>query len=143
MTRWEDAEKKFGVTKKYLISIHRRKLSLEKRCYNLWSTFLSYDEDVSLRKPKWNLKYREKNGRKCRVIFWDMTGIKAYVFGAADTQRNTWSKYYAGNCFKGASGIHLAGYIINYPLWGGHVSDTDYNKKAGYLEEQPHFKIKI
>ena len=34
LTRWEDAEKKFGVDPRYLRRIHRRKLSLEKRCYN-------------------------------------------------------------------------------------------------------------
>jgi len=138
--RWKDAHKYYDIIEKYLRKIHQHKLSLEKRCRRIWPTFLTYDEDVRLRKPKWNLKYRERNGKKIRPIMWDMTGIKAYAFGAADTQRNTWSKYYAGNCFKGAIGVQLSGYIVTYDLWGGNVSDTNYNKDAGYLEEQSAFQ---
>ena len=52
----------------------------------------------------------------------------------------TYSKYYAGNCFKAAIGIQLAGWIITYYMWGGNVSDTDYNKRAGYLDEQANFQ---
>ena len=141
LTRWEDAEKDFDIIPKYLRSIHRRKLSLERRCRRLWPTFLSYDDDVRLRKPRWRLKYRTRNdGKKIRPIMWDMTGVKAYAFGAADAQRNTYSKYYAGNCFKGGIGVQLSGYLVTYDLWGGNVSDTDYNKRAGYLEEQSAFQ---
>lgn len=138
--RWEDATKYFGVDDKLLRWIHRSKLSLEKQCHRLWPTFLSYEEDITLRKPKWSRKYRERNGRKVRPIMWDMTGIKSYAFGDADTQRNTWSKYYAGNCFKGAIGVQLAGWIVLWALWSGNVSDTDYNKRAGYLEAQSLFQ---
>jgi len=73
---------------------------------------------------------------------WDMTGIKAYQFGAADLQRGTFSKYYAGNCFKGGIFTQTCGWIGVWDLWGGHSSDTNYNKKAGYLEVQAQFQSK-
>ena len=103
---------------------------------------LSYNEDCTLRKARWNLKYRERNGEKIRPIFWDMTGIKAYQFGAANLQRDTFSKYYAGNCFKGGIFVQLSSWMGVWDLWGGNVSDTDYNKKAGYLQEQAAFQRK-
>jgi len=61
---------------------------------------------------------------------------------AADLQRGTYSKYYAGNCFKGGIFIQLCGWLGVHDLWGGNVSDTNYNKKAGYLEEQESYHIK-
>lgn len=141
LTRWVDAQDAFDIKPMYLRQIHRRKLSLEKRAQErLWPKFLSYDEDVCLRNPKWQLKYRERNGKKIRPVMWDMTGIKAYAFGAADNQRDTYSKYYAGNCFKGGIFIQLSGWLGVHYLWGGHVSDSDYNDRAGYLEEQAEFQ---
>ena len=36
--------------------------------------------------------------------------------------------------------MQLCGWIVNEDLWVGAVSDTDYNKKAGYLKEQQKFQ---
>lgn len=123
-------------------AIYRQKLALVKRARSRWGYFVSYDEDVQLRKEKWNIKYRERNGEKTRIIMWDMTGIPAFKFGAAELQRNTFSKYYAGNCFKGGIGIQLCSWGLTWTLWGGHVSDSEYNEKAGYLEAQEEFQKK-
>ncbi|KAL7425489.1 hypothetical protein ACHAXH_000032, partial [Discostella pseudostelligera] len=73
---------------------------------------------------------------KRRPVFWDMTGIQAYQFGAADTNIHTYSKYYSGNVFKGGIFTQCCGWMGTHNLWGGNVSDTEYNKSAGYLNEQ-------
>ena len=36
----------------------------------------------------------------------------------------------------------LCGWIATADLWTGAVSDTDYNKRAGYLQEQEEFQRK-
>ena len=71
---------------------------------------------------------------------WDMTGIKADQFSGAQIQRDTYSKYYAGNCFKGGIFTQLCGWGGVHDLWGGNVSDSNYNEKAGYLDEQWEFQ---
>jgi hypothetical protein len=71
---------------------------------------------------------------------WDMTGIPAYQFAGAQVQRHTYSKYYAGNCFKGGIMTQLCGWIGVHDLWGGNVSDSNYNENAGYLDEQWAFQ---
>ena len=45
-------------------------------------------------------------------------------------------KYYAMNCLKAGIRIILCGWLDNENLWGGAVTDSDYDIKAGYLEEQ-------
>ena len=71
---------------------------------------------------------------------WDMTNIPAYGFSDADFNRITYSKYYAENCFKGGVFTQLCGWIGTAYLWTGAVSDTDYNKRAGYMQEQEEFQ---
>ena len=66
-----------------------------------------------------------------------MTNILAYQFENLDTQRATYSNYYGTWYFEGEGvGVQLCGWIVIADLWVGAVSDTDYNKKAGYLKEQ-------
>ena len=118
-------------------AIFCQKLALVKRARRRWGYFVTYDEDVRLRKDKWNIKYRERDGVKTRVIMWDMTGVDAYRFGASELQRNhTYSKYYAGNCFKGGIGIQLCSWGLTWSLWGGHESDSAYHESAGCLKAQ-------
>ena len=88
----------------------------------------------------WNIKYRERDGVKTRVVMWDMTGIEAYRFGAAKLQRNTYSKYYGGNYFKGGIAIQLCSWGLTWPLWAGHESDSGYHESADYLEAQEEFQ---
>ena len=142
LTRWVDAasECNLGIQPKYLLDIHRHKLQLARRTRDLWPKYASYQEDCCLRKTKWNAKYGEDHGEKRRPVFWDMTGIKAYQFGAADTNGNTYSKYYSGNVFKGGIFTQCCGWMGTHDLWGGNVSDTEYNKSAGYLKEQETYQ---
>jgi hypothetical protein len=65
---------------------------------------------------------------------WDMTNIRAFGFSDADCNRITFSKYYNQNCFKGGVFAQLCGLIGTWSLWTGAVSDTDYNKRAGYIQ---------
>jgi hypothetical protein len=138
--RWIDATNALGPQPKTLRQVVRQKLKLERRIHELWPKFVSYNEDKTLRKPKWDVKYGERNDTKTRIIMWDMTGVKAYQFGAAPTQRNTYSKYYAGNCFKGGIFTQLCGWGGVHELWGGNVSDSNYNEMSGYLDEQWDFQ---
>ena len=71
---------------------------------------------------------------------WDMTNIFAYKFEHQRTQRTTYSEYYSGNCFKGGVFCQLFGLLGNSTLWGGGVSNTDYNSNEGYMKEQKLFQ---
>ena len=77
------------------------KLGLVKRAQYRWPRWVAYEEDIALRKPMWNIRLREQDGEKFRVVMWDMTGVMTCKFGASNTLRATYSKYYAGNCVKG------------------------------------------
>ena len=70
---------------------------------------------------------------------WDMTNIEAFAFSDANFNRNTYSHYYNQNCFKGGVAAQLCGWITVADLWTGAVSDIQYNKDAGYLEDQDKF----
>lgn len=89
MMKWWQATKLYGPDDESMRAVFRQKLALVKRARRRWGYFVSYDEDIKLRKEKWNIKYRERDGEKTRVVMWDMTGIETYRFGAADLQRNT------------------------------------------------------
>ena len=43
---------------------------------------------------------------------------------------------------RGGVGVQLCGWIVNEDLWVGGVSDTEYNKHAGYLQKQKEFQEK-
>ena len=90
--------------------------------------------DKKSRKLKWDEKYPND-----RIVMWDMTNIPAFGFSDADFNRMTYSKYYAQNCFKGGVFNQLCGWIGTADLWTGAVSDTEYNKRAGYLQAQEQF----
>ena len=62
--------------------------------------------------------------------------FSAVAFSDPNANRITYSVYYAMNCFKGGVFVQLCGWLGTAPLWPGAVSDTDYNKRAGYLQEQ-------
>jgi hypothetical protein len=142
LTRWVDAaaECNVGIHHNYLLDIHRHKLYLARRTRDSWPKYASYREDCCLRKAKWNIKYGEDHGVKRRPVFWDMTGIRAYQFGAAETNVQTYSKYYSGNVFKGGIFTQCCGWMGTHNLWGGNVSDTMYNKSAGYLNDQEQYQ---
>jgi hypothetical protein len=97
--------------------------------------YVSHEEDIALRKPKWSDKYP----RGQRVVMWDMTNIEAYGFSDTDLSRLTYSKYYNQNCFKGGVFVQLCGWIGTAALWPGAVSDSDYNRREGYLKRQEAF----
>lgn len=86
------------------------------------------------------MKYGVWNGTKTWPIVWDITGIKAYQFGATIVQHDTYSKYYAGNCFKGGIFGQLCGWGGAHKFWGDNVSDLNYNEPAGILTSRGSFK---
>ena len=73
------------------------------------------------------------------MMYHDMTGIGAYCFGAPDIQNLTYSEYYGSNVLKGGVFAQCGGWLGTHELWGGNVSDSDYNRNAGHLEEQAAF----
>ena len=137
LTRWVDvaAEANYGVKEEKCRHIHRTKLALARRAVASWPRFCTHDEDVRLRKLKWKAKYA-----LMRMMYHDMTGIGAYRFGASDIQNLTYSEYYGGNVLKGGVFTQCGGWLGTHELWGGNVSDSDYNRNAGYLEEQAAFQ---
>ena len=132
---WVDATSEIGVQQNKLKKIVDHKLSLEKDTRRRWPMFASYEEDQQLRKDKWNAKHDS-----FRPVMWDMMGLSAYNFSNAQLQRITYSKYYAKNCFKGGIFTQFCGWLGTYDLWTGAVSDTEYNKNAGYLNKQASFQ---
>ena len=100
-----------------------------------WPRFAPCEEDLVLcDKTKW-ARY---DGM--RPIVWDMTNIPAYRFNDAGLQRGTWSDYCGMNCLKAGVHLQLCGHGGNEDAWGGGCGDSDYNKGAGYLEDQQRFQ---
>eukprot|EP00956_Cyclotella_meneghiniana_P040674 scaffold202164_cov66-Cyclotella_meneghiniana.AAC.2 len=137
LTRLVDVEKEYCIRKHIVESIISAKVDIAFRCLNSWPIYASYDEDVSLRerKQKWKTKWSKK-----RPVCWDMTDIVAYGFTDANMQRITYSQYYGHNCFKGGIFTQFCGWQGNADLWTGAVSDSDYNRRAGYLQSQQQFQ---
>ena len=71
-----------------------------------------------------------------------MTNISAFTVENTVGQRQTYSEYYGMCCFKGGVGLQPCGWILNEDLWVGGVSDTEYNKHAGYLQKKKEFQEK-
>ncbi len=100
-----------------------------------WPIYSSYLEDVKTRNATWDQKYLG-----LWPIMWDMTNIPAYSFSDAVFQRFTYSQYYEENCFKGSVSVQLNGWIQEGELWPGRVSDSNYNRREGYLQKQHEFQ---
>ena len=76
-------------------------------------TFSSYKEDIGLRKPKREAKYdKRRTNIKLRSIFWDVIGIKAYQFQAADLQCDMFIDCYDGNYFKSGTYTQCCRYLV-------------------------------
>ena len=133
--RLQDLVGEWGIDKTYVTNIKDCKGALEVAALRSWPRFASYDEDMSLRNQS---KWAKYDGH--RPIMWDMTNVSAYKFTDGAVQRGTYSSYYGENCFKGGVFCQLCGWLGNEDLWGGGVSDSDYNNNSGYLEEQLRFQ---
>ena len=134
LNRYWDAKKVYGPKQEILMKIVAFKYQLESKARKRWPAYASHEEDLTLRKPKWNEKYQ----RDQRIVMWDMTNIEAIYFSDIDIQRLTYSKYYNQNCFKGGVFIQLLGWN-GVGLWPGALSNSDYNRREGYLERQMDF----
>ena len=119
-----------------LYAVIDSKLAIVAGALQSWPMFPSFEEDHALRKNKW----QHYNGS--RAIFWDMTNVSGYQPSDARAQRMTYSEYYGENCLKAGIGIMLCGWLLVAALWGGGVSDTDYNQREGYLDKQDKFAQK-
>ena len=139
LTRLEDVHKTFGPNVHVIESIISAKYIIEYSALNSWPTYALYAEDVELRerKPKWKVKWKNS-----RPVCWDMTNIVAYEFTDSNLQKITYSPYYGQNCFKGGVFTQFCGWQGTADLWTGGVSDTDYNKRAGYLQRQQEIQSK-
>ncbi|EJK48707.1 hypothetical protein THAOC_32473 [Thalassiosira oceanica] len=140
ITRLIDLKAEYGPSVMDLRKMIQDKYSLEVGARDRWPTYVSHEEDCKLRKSKWDEKYGKFDDKKSlRVVMWDMTNIPACAFSDPNMNRITYSVYYAMNCFKGGVFVQLCGWMGTAPLWTGAVSDTDYNKRAGYIKEQHQF----
>ena len=131
----EDAEHEYGINHHYITEVISFKLQRQMSSFKSWPPFSSYEEDRALRKKKWD----EKCG-DWRIIMWDMTNISPYSFHDSNNQCATYSSYYGENCFKAGVFCQPCGYIGCRYAWPGGVSDSVYNEKAKYLDEQHHFQ---
>ena len=136
LTRTIDVKAIYGVVSNTIAGrIVKKKYDIELSALLSWPEYSSYDEDVRTRRAKWSQKYQG-----LRPIMWDMTNIPAYSFTDADFQRFTYSEYYGENCFKGGVSVQLNGWTQAGALWPGRVSDSDYNRREGYLQTQQEFQ---
>ena len=134
LTRLWNVRKYYGPICRDIKKVISAKYKIEHQARQKWPMYASFEEDKLLRKEKWNVKYANQ-----RIVMWDMTNVDAYSFSDADLQRLTYSKYYNGNVFKGGVFTQLCGWIGTADLWPGGVSDTDYNRREGYLKLQEDF----
>ena len=140
VSREIDLKAAWGPHDKWIMEMIDHKFRLEVHARNMWPTYVSHEEDCKLRKSKWDEKYGKfEDEESLRVVMWDMTNIPACAFSDPNMNRITYSVYYAMNCFKGGVFVQLCGWMGTAPLWTGAVSDTDYNKRAGYIKEQHQF----
>ena len=86
---------------------------------------------------KWNAKY---DGM--RSVFWDTTKIQGHVFLDPDVDHITYIKYYAENSVRDSICNQPCKWIRTAWLYNGAVSDTEYNKRASYLQDQVEFQCK-
>jgi hypothetical protein len=134
MQRSCDYKAYWGINSDYLCLIKDSKNQIELSALLSWPKYASFDEDQSLRD---NTKWSRYNGT--RPVFWDMTNVSAFAFSDANLQRASFSDYYGENCWKGGVGIQLCGWMRVGLLWGGGVSDSEYNSSEGYLSDQISF----
>ena len=136
LTRWEDAasEKNYGLNIEYLMYVFDEKVNLVLRARSSWSKYATLEEDISLRKEKWNSRYNNQ-----RVVFWDNTNVKMYKPSSASLQESTWSSYYNMNCAKGGVFIQLCGWVGTESLWTGGVGDSQYQSQSSIFREQNEF----
>ena len=133
VSRWDDAVIKHGITTvKHMFKRHLVKVL---SCKKSWPAFATFNEDLLLRKEKWNEKHRSS-----RITFWDNTNV-SFLFQptTALNQRITYSAYYAGNCAKGGVFIQLCGWMGVSHLWCGATSDSKYMEVTGMFDQQDKF----
>ena len=138
LTRVEDVEKTFSdLRREDILKVIDAKQYICRSSRESWPMFASFEEDKKLQKDKWTSRYHGM-----RPVMWDMTGISAYAFSNADWQRLTFSSYYSENCFKAGIFCQPCGWMGTINAWTGGVSDSDYNRRAGYLKKQQEFQEK-
>ena len=136
LTRLDDTVAVYGIHRRDATVIMEHKIDMEFLAQQSWPPYASYTEDLLLRnRKKWGNKYNDE-----RPIMWDMTNIPAYAFTDTDLQRLTYSDYYGMNCFKGGVFVQLCGWMGTADLWPGRVTDSDYNRREGYLQRQSEFQ---
>jgi DDE superfamily endonuclease len=129
-TRWVDLAIRYNVSSKTVRNIFINKLTIHINARAAWPIFVTCEEDIKVRKHKWNIHYANK-----RVILWDNTSVPfTYKPSASDIQRNTYSMYYAGNVAKGGVFIQPCGWMGTHHLWVGAVSDSEYMERSGVLD---------
>lgn len=137
LTRLPDVENTYGIGRSTVEEVITLKYTIINNALKSWPVYASYAEDVHLRERK--SKWKEKWGGQ-RPVCWDMTNIVAYEFTDSNLQKMTYSSYYGQNCFKGGVFTQFCGWQGTADLWTGAVSDTDYNRRAGYLQCQQEFQ---
>ena len=116
--------------------IFESKQNIVKECRESWPLFASFEEDKEFSDEKYVKRYHDK---KTRPVFWDMTNVKIPKPSESNTQRATYSSYYAQNCVKGGIGVQTCGWVRLHDLWMGWVSDTAYQERSGIFDMQKKF----
>ena len=104
----------------------------------MWPTHVTLEEDEDLRKEHWNSMIDDTNER-IRIIMHDMTDVPLPKPSDGELNRATYSKYYGGNCGKGGIFTQLCGWEGVLELFTGAISDSDYVKLSGLLDDQQEF----
>jgi len=124
-----------GVYDRDLRKIDSAKYNIAFHALKSGPKYAAFVEDALLRKEKWNRKYKG-----LRPVMWDMTNISAYEFTDADLQLLTYNQYYGENYFKGGTHTQRCGWHSIEDVWLRAVSDSEYNKRVGYLDKQTEFQ---
>jgi len=98
----ESIANKYGASRRTIVCILDKKLTMGVAVMQRWPRFASFEEDFPLRSQRWKDKYGQR-----RVIFWDDTNVNASDPSDADMNR-AWFSFYYGSCVaKGAVFLQL------------------------------------
>ena len=115
-------------------AVFDQKLNIVRCARESWPKYASLDEDLMLRKEKWEGRYNNQ-----RVIQWDNTNVAMTKPGDAAMQRTTYSQYYKENCAKGGVFLQFCGWMGTASLWTGGVGDSEYQTNGTIISDQKDF----
>jgi len=134
MVRWCDYAEKYKISQYILRRIFQKKLAIVVESRQQWPLFVTYQEDIKLRKDSWNAIFLPQ--KALHIIEHDTTDAPMPKPSDPALQWALYNDYYCG-CV--GIGVQLCGWTVTFKLCTGAISDTSYVKAVNILEMQDTF----